>query len=64
MAKLYTTTEAAAALGVSVDTIRRQAHLKRLGRQLSARVWVFTERDLAKIAARKTTPGKARKERP
>lgn len=59
MSKLLTTREAADALGISTERVRQLAkalNLPTLGRQ-----FVITEKDVKKMAARKTQRGPVKK---
>jgi hypothetical protein len=58
VSKLHTTQEAADALGITVERVRQLAKaldLRTLGRQ-----FVITDKDIKKMAARKTQPGPAK----
>ena len=62
--RLYSTAEAADALGISAAQVRRVAAAMKVGRRVGPRYLLFTDADLARMRRRKTTPGRARRARP
>lgn len=61
--ELVTTEQAAAVLDITPPQVRRIAAKLGVGWHLERTVWLFTPDDLAAMAARKRTPGPARRSR-
>ena len=59
--RLYSTAEAAAALGISAAQVRRVAATLEVGRRVGPRYLLFTDADLARMRQRKTRPGRERR---
>lgn len=60
----YTTTEAAARLGVSPQIVRLRARKNGIGRVVNARLRLFSDADLARLRAVARPPGRPRKRAP